>query len=219
MKHFLTSAIGKKIVMGLTGFLLMAFLVVHCYVNGLYFVSGKEAFDAAAHFLGTNLLMHILEAGLFLGFILHIIQGILLEIANRAKRKVKYEVSPGNKSSKWYTRSMAFLGILILLFLVIHLGHFWLPNRGSQVMGEGEIDLVERMQLIFSSPIPVVIYVLGCLALGYHLLHGFWSAFHTFGLDTPKYKKAIRAVGTAFAIIIPLLFAAMPVAFYIQSLG
>ncbi|HRP90450.1 MAG TPA: succinate dehydrogenase cytochrome b subunit [Edaphocola sp.] len=219
MKHFLTSAVGKKIVMGLTGFLLMAFLLVHCFVNGLYFVKGKEAFDAAAHFLGTNLLMHIMEVGLFVGFIIHIAQGIMLESANRAKRKVNYAVAPGNKSSKWYTRSMALLGILILLFLVLHLGHFWFPNRSNQLQGNGEIDLVEKMQEIFSHPAPVIIYALGCLALGYHLAHGFWSAFHTFGLDTPKYKKAIRAIGTAFAIIIPVLFAAMPVAFYIQSLG
>jgi succinate dehydrogenase / fumarate reductase cytochrome b subunit len=124
------SSIGKKIVMALTGIFLVVFLVVHCYVNAnVFFSNAEENFNRAAHFMGTNLLIRITEVGLFAGFILHIVQGYKLELQNRAKRKSRYAVTAGNKTSKWYSRSMAILGTLILLFLIIHLAHFWVPSR------------------------------------------------------------------------------------------
>lgn len=214
MKHFLTSSIGKKLVMGVTGFSLIAFLLVHCYVNSLVFIKGPEAFEAAAHFLGNNLIMHIAEFGLFVGLIAHIVQGIMLTMQNRSKRPVAYNIAPGNKSSKWYSRSMGLLGSLILLFLILHLWHFWLPNRGSQVQGNGEINLIEKMRLVFENPIVVLVYVLGCISLGFHLAHGFWSAFQTLGLNTPKYRGFIRGFGLVFSVFIAVAFAAMPVAIH-----
>ena len=121
------SSIGKKIVMALTGIFLVVFLVVHCYVNANVFFSGaEENFNRAAHFMGTNLLIRVTEIGLFAGFILHIVQGYKLELQNRSTRKSKYAVTAGNKTSKWYSRSMALLGTLILLFLIIHLQTFFM---------------------------------------------------------------------------------------------
>ena len=100
-----SSSIGKKIVMALTGIFLVVFLVVHCYVNAnVFFANGEENFNRAAHFMGTNLLIRITEVGLFAGFILHIVQGYKLELQNRSKRKSRYAVTAGNKTSKWYSR-------------------------------------------------------------------------------------------------------------------
>ena len=80
-----SSSIGKKIVMALTGIFLVVFLVVHCYVNAnVFFANGEENFNRAAHFMGSNILIRIMEIGLFLGFILHIVQGYQLEMQNRA---------------------------------------------------------------------------------------------------------------------------------------
>jgi succinate dehydrogenase / fumarate reductase cytochrome b subunit len=125
-----SSSIGKKIVMALTGIFLVVFLVVHCYVNAnIFFGNAEENFNRAAHFMGSNLLVRITEIGLFAGFILHIVQGYKLELQNRGSRKTRYAVTAGNKTSKWYSRSMAILGTLILLFLIIHLAHFWVPSR------------------------------------------------------------------------------------------
>lgn len=212
--------------MGITGVSLIAFLCVHCYVNSLVFID-VESFDAAAHFLGTNLLMHIAEVGLFAGIILHIIQGLMLTFQNMAKRPVMYAMgastsgsqSKGDypkKKASWYSRSMGLLGTLILLFLILHLWHFWGPNRLSQVSGNGEISLYDKMKETFSQLWVVIVYILGCIALAYHLLHGFWSAFQTLGLSTSKYKPIIRWIGAAFSIIVPLIFIMMPIAFYMQ---
>lgn len=220
MKHFLTSSIGKKLVMAITGVSLIAFLLVHCYINALVFLpNGIEKYLAAGHFMGTNFIVRTLEIGLFAGIILHIIQGLMLTAQNKSKRPVGYNVAPGNQSSKWYTRSMGLLGTLILLFLVMHLSHFWVPNRYEQHLGSGhEINLYEKMEQVFQSGFVVIVYVIGCISLAWHLLHGFWSSFQTLGLSSPKYVGIIRCVGTAFSIIIPLIFIAMPLAFYFGCL-
>ncbi len=201
--------------MGITGISLVAFLVVHCYVNALIFMpDGYHKYEAAAHFLGTNPITRTAEIGLFVGIILHIVQGFMLTAQNKAKRPVNYAVAPGNKSSKWYSRSMGLLGTIILLFLIMHLWHFWAPNRYQQLMEGHEKNLYAEMEMIFQNPLVVLLYVLGCISLAYHLLHGFWSAFQTLGMATAKYTGIIRGMGTAFSIIVPLIFIAMPVSFY-----
>jgi len=205
--------------MGITGISLIAFLVVHCYVNALIFVpDGYHRYEEAAHFLGTNPITRTAEIGLFVGIILHIVQGLMLTFQNRAKRPVAYAAYAGSKNSSWYSRSMGLLGTLILLFLVLHLYHFWAPNRYGQLMTGQEKNLYAEMENIFSVGWVVVVYVLGCISLAWHLLHGFWSAFQTLGLSTVKYKNIINGVGVAFSIIVPLVFISMPVSFYFELL-
>lgn len=216
-KNAFNSSVGKKIQMALTGLFLVLFLVVHCYVNAMIFWNdGGEKFTEAAHFMGTNVVIRITEIGLFAFLILHIVQGLKLWAQNRSRRNTRYAVSAGNATSKWYSRSMGILGTLILLFLILHISAFWAPNRASQTMGNGELDLYTMMKEAFQSLFVVVIYVLGCISLAWHLVHGFYSAFQTLGLAMNKYKSIINMVGVAFSIIIPLIFALMPIAFYLH---
>jgi len=201
--------------MSLTGLFLILFLIVHCYVNAqIFYNDGGVRFNEAAHFMGTNFVIRTVEIGLFAFLILHIVQGLLLWSKNRARRTNRYAVSAGSKTSPWYSRSMALLGTLVLLFLILHLSKFWGPNRYAQTFGSGELNLYERMQSEFSIAWIVVVYVLGCIALAWHLVHGFYSAFQTLGMGTHKYKGIIRGIGVAFAIIVPLIFAMMPIAFF-----
>jgi succinate dehydrogenase / fumarate reductase cytochrome b subunit len=154
--------------------------------------------------------------GLFAGFILHIVQGYLLEKTNRAKRSSKYAVTAGNKTSTWYSRSMALLGTLILLFLIVHLAHFWVPSRFTglqevQYDGKTYHNLYAEMRHVFSQPLVVILYVVGCFSLAWHLLHGFQSAFQTMGWNHKKYSNLIRNTGVVFSVLVPLIFALMPV--------
>lgn len=211
------SSVGKKWVMSLTGIFLILFLIVHVALNAcIWAMDGGVMFNKGAHFMGSNIVPRILEIGLFVGFILHIVQGIMLELKNRSSRKKGYAVPMGNKGSKWYSRSMGFLGTIILLFLVMHLKDFWIPNRSNQgwLLGE-EIDLYQKMLEVFSNGWVVIVYVLGCISLAWHLLHGFQSAFRTLGVSNPKYLRIIVATGTAFSIIVPLVFAMMPISMYL----
>lgn len=199
--------------MSLTGLFLIVFLVVHCYINSLIWF-GKEEFEAAAHFMGSNVIIRTVEVGLFAFLILHTVQGFNLFLSNRKKRGSRYAVNAANKNSKWYSRSMGILGSLLLIFLVLHTAAFWAPNRYSQTIGQGELDLYEMMREAFQSGFVVAIYILGCIALSWHLVHGFFSAFQTLGLATNKYKSLIKTTGVAFAIIIPFIFIMMPLSFY-----
>lgn len=231
-----TSSVGKKFIMGLTGLSLIAFLIVHmginaCIFNDLSFIEPTDdgdMFNRAADFMGSTVLIRIMEVGLFIGFFIHIIQGLLLEFQNRSKRKLGYSVQMGNKGSKWYSRSMGLLGTLLLLFLILHWWHFWIPSRfthagleepyvmSNQRMGHNMFNL---MKVTFSEWWVVIVYVVGCISLAYHLLHGFQSAFRTLGLSNNRYIKLINAAGFVYSIIVPLIFALMPLSMKLGWVG
>ena len=215
-KQVFTSSIGKKLVMGFTGIFLILFLIIHAGLNACIWANdGGEMFLKGAHFMGSNWVPRILEIGLFAGILLHIIQGYMLTVQNQSKRSVGYAVDYGNRGSKWYSRSMGLLGTLILLFLVLHLSNFWYPNRSHQgfLLGE-EINLYEKMKEEFSVLWIVIVYVIGCISLGYHLAHGFQSSFRTMGLHNKRYVLMLKSLGYGFAVLITLLFALMPLSFY-----
>lgn len=216
LSFLLKSSIGKKIVMGLTGLFLIVFLVVHCGVNSLIFMNdGGELFNEAAEFMGTNVLIRTMEIVLFLGLLFHIFQGLYLVFENKKARPVQYAVANGNASSKWYSRSMGLLGTLLLIFLIIHLRHFWVVSRLTDQITGGSTTLFDEMKAVFASPIPVVIYVFGMISLSYHLMHGFQSAFQTMGWNHKKYTPAIKMIGFWYSIIIPFLFSMMPIAMHL----
>jgi len=213
-----TSSVGKKLVMAFTGIFLILFLIVHVALNAcIWAMDGGEMFNKGAHFMGANVVPRILEIGLFAGFILHIVQGLMLTFDNQKARSVKYAVDYGNKGSKWYSRSMALLGTIIMLFLIIHLSHFWFPNRSHQgfLLGE-EINLFDTMKEIFSNIYVVIVYVISCISLGYHLAHGFQSAFKTIGVTNKRYHLMLSTLGYGFSIIVSLAFAMMPISFYLH---
>ena len=216
------SSVGRKWVMGMTGIFLILFLVVHVGLNAcIWAMDGGVMFNKAAHFMGANVVPRILEIGLFAGFIIHMLQGWSLELSNRAARKKGYAVTMGNKGSKWYSRSMGILGTLLFLFLVMHLSHFWIPSRITGlnpvlIDGKEYHDLYGEMLTVFQGNLVVVVlYVLGCISLAWHLLHGFQSAFRTLGVSNAKYLSFIESVGMVFAIVVSLAFAMMPISMYL----
>ncbi len=229
-KHFFTSSLGKKFVMGFTGFFLISFLLVHCSLNSMIFYNDNgEAFNYWANFMGSNIIVKAMEYGLFAGLLLHIIQGLILWAQNKKSRPIKYAVSK-YREGKWYSRSMGLLGTLILLFLIVHLYHFWTPSRfggrfGIHKLNEAKLliynsqvvhNLYAEMQIVFQHPLIVIIYLLGVFALAWHLLHGFQSAFQTFGITHKKYIPIINGVGIFYTIVVCGLFALMPIAVYFK---
>jgi succinate dehydrogenase / fumarate reductase cytochrome b subunit len=215
MSNFLQSSLGKKLIMGLTGLFLITFLIVHCGINACIFVNdGGVTFNAAAEFMGTNLLIRAMEIVLFIGIIWHIVQALILTLSNSKARPVKYAMNNGNANSRWYSRWMGLLGTLILMFLIIHLKHFWVKTRFTGL--EHNQTLFDQMKVTFSELWVVLLYCGGMISLSYHLMHGFQSAFQTLGWNHPKYTPLIKKVGFAFSIIVPLIFAMMPVAMYMN---
>ncbi|MBL7930811.1 MAG: succinate dehydrogenase cytochrome b subunit [Bacteroidia bacterium] len=215
---FLSSSLGKKVVMGLTGLFLISFLVVHCFLNSfIFFNDGGLMFNTGAHFMATNWLIRAMEVVLMLGLILHIVQALVLTLENKKARPIGYAQVNGAANSTWYSRSMGLLGTLLLIFLIIHLAHFWVKSRFTGLPGEdanGHENLYAVMQETFKHMWVVVVYSLAMISLAYHLMHGFQSAFQTLGLNHKKYTPIIKSVGMWFSIIVPIIFAAMPIAMH-----
>jgi succinate dehydrogenase / fumarate reductase cytochrome b subunit len=175
---------------------------------------GGKLFNQAAGFMAHNPIIRVVEIGLFLGLLSHVYLALKLTLDNNKARPVKYTVTNGNANSKWYSRSMGILGSLLLIFLVVHLANFWLPTKVA-VFSHEEHDTFANLKVVFAEWYLVAIYLLGVIALCYHLLHGFQSAFQTLGLNHKKYTPAIKKIGAAFSIIVSLLFAAMPIVMHL----
>jgi len=221
---FITSSIGQKVIMSLTGLFLIIFLVVHLVGNlQLMQSDGGQAFNVYAHFMTTNPLIIFTSYGLYFFIMLHAIQGLLLARKNRAARgKVRYAVTSG-KNVSWASKQMALLGTLILVFLFIHMGDFWyqmkFTNNLKMLTYEGYSypvkDLYAKVSVTFQQPWFVVLYVFSMLGLSLHLWHGFQSAFQTLGINHKKYTPIIKSIGSLYSIIVPLGFAIIPVYFYL----
>lgn len=229
--YFFTSAVGKKLVMGLTGLFLISFLIIHVGLNACIFADlsilnpadNGEMFNRAAHFMGSTIVTRLLELVLFAGFLAHIIQGYQLEVQNRKRRGTGYAVNLGNRGSKWYSRSMGLLGTIILLFLIVHISAFWWPSRISHDLapvsygnGVEMHNLYLRMYEVFQNPLIVILYIIACASLAFHLMHGFHSAFRTMGVHNKKYLTLLKSLGYGFSILVSVLFALMPIAMFLQ---
>ncbi|MBC7949548.1 MAG: succinate dehydrogenase cytochrome b subunit [Chitinophagaceae bacterium] len=231
--EFFTSSVGKKLVMALTGLFLISFLVVHvglnsCIFNDLEWFDPNDngrMFNKAAHFMGSSVVIRIMEIGLFVGILIHAIQAYVLYVQNTSKRKIGYKVKMGTKGSTWYSKSMTLLGTLLLLFLIMHISHFWVPSRVTGTLDPVQYgdththDLFARMVAVFQNPWIVALYVAGCISLGWHLLHGFQATFRTLGVSNKKYLVMANSAGLIFSILVPVLFALMPISIYLGWIG
>jgi succinate dehydrogenase / fumarate reductase cytochrome b subunit len=221
---FFSSSIGKKLLMSLTGLFLILFLVVHLIGNlQLLKDDGGMAFNMYTKLMTTNPLIKLISYGLYFFIILHTIAGLMITIYNRKAKGQKYAVSHSMHTT-WASKNMALLGTLILAFLLIHMGDFWLKMKLDQlpyVTYDEQVgpikDLYFRVSEAFKIPLIVLAYVIGMAVLSFHLWHGFQSAFQTLGLNHRKYTPLIKSIGKIFAIIVPLAFALIPVYHFLMN--
>lgn len=220
----LSSSLGKKLLMALTGLFLVLFLVGHVLGNMLLFNEDDgKAFNEYAKFMTTTPYIKVLSYVTYLSIIFHALYSLILTYRNRKARPVKYAVKNQGANSPWTSRNMGILGTIIFIFIVIHMRTFWYEmHYGGLPMVEYDGIMVKDLYTIvteaFSELWYVAFYVIAMAALSFHLLHGFQSAFQTLGLTHRKYTPFIKTVGMLFAIIVPILFASMPVYLYIKTL-
>lgn len=208
------SSIGKKILMALSGFFLLIFLLQHMAINMLSVLS-PEMFNEVSHFMGTNpLIQFAMQPVLAFGVVFHLIMGMALELKNRAARPIKYAYNKPGENSSWISRNMIYTGIMIMLFLGLHFYDFWFPELKlkfidgdmSGLLAEGGFRYYEELVHKFVDPVRVGLYVLSFVFLALHLLHGFQSAFQSVGFNHNKYTPIIKKLGNAYAILIPAGF-------------
>ena len=219
----LNSTLGKKLIMALTGLFLILFLTGHVSGNLLLFKGdGGQAFNMYAKFMTTNPAVKLLSYLTYISVIGHLIYSIFLSRQNKAARPVNYSTSKGSTNSAWSSRNMGVLGTIILIFLVVHLQGFWAQMHWGQVPsvtydGEEYKDLFLIVNGAFKQLWLVALYVISMVFLGFHLSHGFASAFQTLGLNHKKYSPAIQTAGSIYCIFVPALFASMPIYIYFTS--
>lgn len=218
--NLFSSTLGRKLLMALTGLFLILFLVIHLIGNlQLLKDDGGHAFNVYAKFMTSNPLIKTVSYVNYACILAHVLWAIMLTIGNKKARGPEgYAVS--KNSSNWTSRNMGILGTFILIFLVIHLKGFWYEMHWGGIStqnydGEEVKDLYKVVDFAYQQPYYVAIYVFSMLMLAFHLWHGFTSAFQTLGLNHLKYNPIIRFVGRAFAIIVPALFALIPIWMYL----
>lgn len=210
--------------MSLTGLFLITFLIVHVSGNMLLFKDdGGEAFNLYAEFMTTSPMIRLASIILYSGLLLHVIYSVVLTIYNQRARPIGYNAARPNENSSWKSRNMGVLGTLVFIFLVIHMRNFWWEMHYGDIpvktyAGTEVTDLYTVVAASFANWWYSALYILSMIALGYHLAHGFWSAFHTVGLNNKKYMPLLKKAALFFSIIVPLLFASMPIYFYIKSI-
>lgn len=211
----LSTSIGKKVVQAITGILLILFLVVH--FAGNYTIWGGETtftnYVATLESLGWA--THIIEVLLALVFIIHIYIGLKLAYDNKQATPVKYKVYKSWKFVDFSARFTAVSGILILIFLIVHLITFWYAYKFN---ANGR-ELYEIVVDWFQNPVYSIFYILMLFVLGVHISHGFKSAFQTFGWNHPKYNPFIEKLSTVLAWIFGLGFSLIPLYFYFNMMG
>ena len=220
--RFLTSSIGQKLIMSLTGIFLILFLIVHLAGNlQLLANDGGKSFNVYAAFMSENPIILVISLGLYTFILLHSIQGIILALSNRKAKGGHYKTGKVAGAS-WISKNMFLLGILIFAFLCIHMGDFWVKTRFTDQLPivnypghEKPVqDLFSRVQIAFQQPWIVIIYLIGVGALGLHLIHGFQSTFQTLGIHNKKYSPVINVIGWIYSIVISVGFAIQPLFLY-----
>lgn len=221
----LGSSLAKKYWMALTGLFLSIFLVAHLAGN-LVLLGGEamaEDFNAYAEFMTTFPVIKIISYLLYASILFHAIDGIMLTIQNRKARPVKYHYEKPSANSGWASRNMAFLGTIVLLFIVGHMATFWWRMKFGEmpIDAAGQKDLYTVVATYFTTAstawLHVALYVVAMIAIGLHLWHGLQSAFQSLGVNHPKYTPVIKKIGQIFAVVIPALFAIIPIFMFINQ--
>lgn len=219
--------------MSLSGLFLILFLLIHLTINlfllcpeGMFGFEVGQMFNAGAHFMGTFPIIKLVEPLLAAGFLIHIVYSLILTAQNRkARGNDRYASGNKTKGIEWTSKNMLPLGIALIAFLVVHIANFYMkikfgvgghpeeavfPYLGTgMVHGEDAYALVNAA---FGNPLLVIAYVVGSIALAFHLSHGFWSAFQTIGWNNQIWMNRIKCIGNIIAWVIGCGFSVIAIA-------
>ena len=217
-------SIGYKVLMALSGFFLMFFLVQHLTINLLSIFSPND-FNEVSHFMGTNpLVQFLLQPVLIFAVVFHFVMGMFLEYRNNKAREINYAFNKPSANSSWMSRNMIISGLTVLAFLVLHFIDFWIPEISIKyiagdmtgLLPSGEFRYHHELQEKFIHVERVVAYVVSFVFLSLHLMHGFQSSFQSIGFRQNKNLAVLSRVSYLFAILIPAGFISVALFHYLN---
>lgn len=228
MANILTSSIGKKLIMSISGLFLIVFLLLHVSINLFSVIdlftgsygSPDGLFKAGCDFMSLPIVT-VMVPVLALGFFIHIFYGCYLTWTNLRARGgyCRYAVSSKAKTDSWASRNMIVLGIIILGFIAFHLTHFWADMQLKEFTGQEMSDPYALLDRTFGVWWVAILYLVWFGAIWFHLTHGFWSAFQTIGWSNDIWVKRLNVIGYIFATLIFLGFVAVAVNAFLQANG
>lgn len=226
MANILTSSIGKKLIMSISGLFLIIFLLLHMSINFFSVVDSFKGtfgdpdglFALGCEFMSLPIVT-VMVPILALGFIIHIIYACYLTWCNIDTRGGyrRYEVASKAKTESWASRNMFALGIIVLGFIVFHLTHFWADMQLKEFMGQETENPYLLLTTTFSHWWMLALYLIWFGAIWFHLTHGFWSAFQTIGWSNAIWVKRLNVIGYIVATLIFLGFASVAINAFLQA--
>ena len=221
------SSLGRKVVMSVTGLFLLLFVTFHVLMNALALISPR-GYNLVCEFLGANWYALIATVILAAGFVFHIIYAFWLTLQNRkARGNDRYAVTTRPKSVEWASQNMLVLGIVVVAFLIVHLVQFWAKMQLVEVMHQVgceteaaavvyAADGMHHIANAFSQIWTLPVYVIGLIALWFHMTHGFWSAFQSIGVSNNKWIPRFKTLGNWWSTIVVALFIIQAIVFTCQ---
>ncbi|MCD4709381.1 MAG: succinate dehydrogenase cytochrome b subunit [Bacteroidales bacterium] len=219
MSGIITSSLGKKLLMSLAGIFLITFLLVHMGINLLVIIfEDPMVYNKAAHFMTSNILIKIFEIVLFGGLLLHVIYALILQIQNWIARPKRYNKA-NYANTSFFSKFMIHTAAITLIFLVIHFMDFYIKAKfghAAEIVVDGVAyhDLASEIVDKFKMLPYVIFYIAAFIFLGFHLIHGFQSAFKTLGLDHKKYTPVIQLLAIIYSTVVVAGYSIIPLIIY-----
>ncbi|MFS2382466.1 succinate dehydrogenase cytochrome b subunit [Parabacteroides distasonis] len=226
----LNSSIGKKLIMSISGLFLVLFLLFHLSMNVAAVFSG-EAYNMVCSLLGSNWYAVAATLVLAAGVVIHFVYAIILTLQNRkARGNDRYAINARPKGVEWASQNMFVLGLIVILFMLLHFSQFWYKMMFAELIGHHEVALGSAMvspqdgaafinYYFQGDAVITVLYLIWYVALWFHLTHGFWSAIQTIGWNNTIWMNRWECISKIVATVICGLFAIITIIFFLNGVG
>ena len=226
----LNSSIGKKLIMSISGLFLVLFLLFHLSMNVAAVFSG-EAYNMVCSLLGSNWYAVAATLVLAAGVVIHFVYAIILTLQNRkARGNDRYAINARPKGVEWASQNMFVLGLIVILFMLMHFSQFWYKMMFAELIGHHEVALGSAMvspqdgaafinYYFQGNAVITVLYLIWYVALWFHLTHGFWSAIQTIGWNNTIWMNRWECISKIVATVICGLFAIITIIFFLNGVG
>ena len=226
----LNSSIGKKLMMSISGLFLVLFLLFHLSMNVAAVFSG-EAYNMVCSLLGSNWYAVAATLVLAAGVVIHFVYAIILTLQNRkARGNDRYAINARPKGVEWASQNMFVLGLIVILFMLLHFSQFWYKMMFAELIGHHEVALGSAMvspqdgaafinYYFQGNAVITVLYLIWYVALWFHLTHGFWSAIQTIGWNNTIWMNRWECISKIVATVICGLFAIITIIFFLNGVG
>ena len=226
----LNSSIGKKLIMSISGLFLVLFLLFHLSMNVAAVFSG-EAYNMVCSLLGSNWYAVAATLVLAAGVVIHFVYAIIITLQKRkARGNDRYAINARPKGVEWASQNMFVLGLIVILFMLLHFSQFWYKMMFAELIGHHEVALGSAMvspqdgaafinYYFQGNAVITVLYLIWYVALWFHLTHGFWSAIQTIGWNNTIWMNRWECISKIVATVICGLFAIITIIFFLNGVG